>query len=106
MVGKILQPEQGLTFDVFREDEEEGKPIEEEDPEFDEDGNRIRDPKPVEIIEVLPKYLYVKEVVLEPRMHFFKVPRLGSYLAIKMEYNSCMQENALDLGVADYMSFK
>lgn len=57
----------------------------------------VKPPKEPE--EILPKYIYVKEVVREPRMHFFKVPRLGSYLAIKLEYESCLFEEALDIAV-------
>lgn len=34
-------------------------------------------------------------------MHFFKVPRLGSYIAVRLEYESCLNEKALDEGVAD-----
>jgi len=47
----------------------------------------------------MPKFIYVKDVVREPRMHFYKVPRLGSYLAIKMEYDSCLYEEAFDAAV-------
>ncbi len=49
---KILKPEQGLTFDVFREDEEEGDKQEEsnEEEQFDEDGNPIVKP-PKEVLE-------------------------------------------------------
>ncbi len=36
-------------------------------------------------------------------MHFFKVPRLGAYLAIKLEYDSCLNERAYDSSVQDYM---
>jgi hypothetical protein len=48
---KILKPEQGLTFDVFREDEElDDKQDENNEDEFDEEGNIIMKP-PKEIIE-------------------------------------------------------
>ena len=50
--------------------------------------------------------MYIKEVVREPRMHFFKVPKLGSYLAIRMEYDSCLFEEALDAGVVDYIDVR
>jgi hypothetical protein len=55
---------------------------------------------------VFPKHVYVKEVVREPRMHFFKVPKLGSYLAIKLEYDSCLFEEALNTAVVDYLDVK
>jgi len=35
-------------------------------------------------------------------MHFYKVPRLGSYLAIRLEYESCLFEEALNAAVVDY----
>ena len=36
-------------------------------------------------------------------MHFYKVPRLGSFLAIPLVYNSCLFEDALDNAVQDYL---
>jgi hypothetical protein len=39
-------------------------------------------------------------------MHFFKVPRLGSYLAIRLEYESCLFEDSFDLGLTDYLSMR
>ena len=46
--------------------------------------------------EELPAYLMIPEVVCQKDIRFFKVPRLGSYLSIKLEYQSCMSEKALD----------
>lgn len=43
------------------------------------------------------------EVVREPKMHFYKVPKLGSYLAIKLEYQSCLFEGAFDAAVLDFI---
>ena len=39
-------------------------------------------------------------------MHFYKVPRLGSFLAIKLEYDSCLFEDALNTAVLDYIEVK
>ena len=39
-------------------------------------------------------------------MHFYRVPRLGSYLAIKLEYNSCLYEEAFDNAVKDNLEVK
>jgi len=50
----------------------------------------------------LIKHVYVKEDVREPRMHFYKVPRLGAFMAIPLVYNSCLFEEALDTAVKDY----
>lgn len=51
----------------------------------------------------IPRHIYVKEVVREPRIHFYNVPRLGSYLAIKLEYSSCLSEEAFDFSIQNYL---
>lgn len=38
-------------------------------------------------------------------MHYYRVPRLGSYMAIPLEYNSCLSEKALDQAILDYNSY-
>ena len=40
----------------------------------------------------------------EPRIHFYKVPRLGSYLAIRLEYNSCLAVEAYNDGIKDALN--
>jgi hypothetical protein len=47
----------------------------------------------------------VPEVVREPKMHFYRVPRLGSYLAIPLEYKSCLSQRALDESIKDYLIY-
>jgi hypothetical protein len=47
--------------------------------------------------------LIIKEVVKEPKMHFLKVPRLGSYLAVKLEYNSCLNQESFNEASKDYL---
>ena len=54
----------------------------------------------------MPRHIMVPEVVREGRMHYFKVPRLGCYLAVRLEYESCLYEEAYDAGIADYLSVK
>lgn len=44
----------------------------------------------------------VDEVVEEASIHFYQVPRLGSYLAVKLEYDSCLSEEAFDAAVVDF----
>ena len=82
-MDQVLAKGSGLTFDVFND-------------KLDDEG------KPVETDEL--NHILVKEVVREPRMHFFKVPRLGSYLAIRMEYDSCLSLEAYDAAFADAVS--
>lgn len=35
-------------------------------------------------------------------MFYYQVPRLGSYLAIKLEYKSCLFETSYDAAVDNY----
>ena len=96
MVDKILKQDQGVTFGaLFSGDEPEEAPVEEEVPEGEE-----RPPKPV--VEKLPKFKLVDEVVRDPKIHYYMVPRLGSYLAIRLEYQSCLFEEAFDAAVVDF----
>jgi hypothetical protein len=75
------------------------------DEENQEEG---QEPKQVvqEVKEKLPRFVLVPEVVRESRMHFFRVPRLGSYLAIRLEFQSCLFEEAFDAGLADYLNLQ
>lgn len=103
MVDEILQPGKGLTFDVF---EEEKVPAEGEvvivKQELDDEGNPVP-PMQFKDGEVVPKFFVVPEVVREQKIHFFKVPRLGSYMAIRLEYQTCLYEEAFDAGCSDMM---
>ena len=85
LIDQLLKKDMGLTFDVFKDDvDDEGKVIEKDD----------------------PAHVLVPEVVREPRIHFFQVPRLGSYLAIRLEYNSCLLVDSYNEGIKDYTSMK
>lgn len=42
-------------------------------------------------------------MVREPLMHFYRVPRLGAFMAVPLVYNSCLSESALDNAVADFL---
>ena len=44
----------------------------------------------------------VKEVVREKRIHFFDVPKLGSYLAVELKYDSCLNESSFDQAYKEY----
>lgn len=53
----------------------------------------------------LQYHVYVPEVVREPRMHFYRVPRLGAFLAVPLEYNSSLSQRALDQSIVDYQQY-
>lgn len=101
VVDKILSQGQGVTFDLLNDAPPEA--IEEVVPDLDEDGNPIPI-APKEPTEPMPKFMIIPEVVKESRMHFFRVPKLGSYMAIRLEYESCLFEEALDAGVTDQIN--
>ena len=48
------------------------------------------------------KHIYVPEVVREPRMHYQRVPRLGSFMAIPLVYKSCLFDDSLTEAVANW----
>lgn len=52
--------------------------------------------------EGLPKHIFVDEVVRNKNIKYFQVPKLGSYLAIKLQYDSCLFEEAYDAAVINY----
>jgi len=81
LVDKILKKGEGVTFDVFTDKEGEDKKSE-------------------------VRHEIITEVVREPRIHFFRVPKLGSYLAIRLEYASCLNEDALNEGIANYLAVR
>lgn len=96
MVGKILTENTGLTHKLFKDDEEspeaaEGDP-EAEKPAVDKD----------DILNQM-KYKFVEEVVTEKKLHYWDVPRLGSFMAIPLNYRSCLSEMSLDKAMEEYI---
>ncbi|CAI2385810.1 unnamed protein product [Moneuplotes crassus] len=95
LVGKTIKANEGVTHRLFgtsaegEGEEEEPAPAEEGEGEGDKEENTD------------PKHLFIEQVVREKRMKFFKVPRLGSYLAIRLSYQSCMSEKAIEEAIAD-----
>ena len=80
LVDQVLQQQQGITYQqLFAKADEE------------EVGSHQ-----------LPKSIVIDEIVREPKMHYYQVPRLGSYMAIKLVYNSCLFEDAYDDAIANY----
>lgn len=102
MVDKILKQDEGITYDLFKDDGEgDAKP--DGDGENEEEGEEGEKKEQV-VVEKFPKHLIVDECVREPRMHYYDVPKLGAYLAIKLEYESCLFEDAFDDAVVDFIA--
>lgn len=98
MVGKKILASEGITHQVFEIQTERGGDT------LQTEGDNIESQATLrteDLPKVLPPKLNVSEVVREQKMKFFRVPRLGSYMVIKMTYDSCLNEDALDDAVRD-----
>lgn len=98
VVGAVLQPDQGISHECFAEQSQvEGGGG------GDDEGEEGGDAAPVttDILDTF-KHVYVKEVVREPKIHYQKVPRLGSYMAVPLMYQHCLTDAALDAAVEDF----
>lgn len=80
-IDKFVTEEQGITFDAFREVEDPAAPV-------DEDGNALS--------PAVPRFLHVENVLREPRMKFFHVPKLGAYLTRGLKYKSFLHPDVIN----------
>ena len=100
MVSKILKPNQGLSHKAFNAPVKQASEAVPEggEPAEGEEGQKVA-PKQEAAVDELMAYhyhIYVPDVVREQQMHFYRVPRLGAFFAVPLEYNSCLFEKALD----------
>ena len=96
MVGAVLNPNQGISHQLFQPaNEEEEAPAEEED----EDKPKEKDTD--DILKTYP-HKYVSHVVRQKDIHFWRVPRLGAFMAIPLIYKSCLSEEALDAAITNW----
>jgi hypothetical protein len=93
MVGTKLEPNHGLTHKVFSEEVTNHNL-----------GVSIQDKTDEQAID-LYKHKYVPEVVRNKDMYYWKVPRLGSYLAIPMVYKSCLSVSSYTQAVDEYNEY-
>ena len=88
-IKKKILPLKSLTYKLFDEtNEEEGQQQEDGD---EEEGERP------------DKFIYVEDVVRQndPKMHYFRIPKLGSYIAVPLVYQSCLDEEAFKTALKD-----
>jgi hypothetical protein len=94
LLGSSLKPGQGKAHDAFNETvTSENETLE----ELEKDSDDV-------VIDKF-KHLYVPEVVRDPKMHYWKVPRLGSYMAIPLVYQSCLSVDAFTKAVEDQQEY-
>ena len=96
----VLNPDQGISHQLFKEGgddgEGEGGEGEAEGEEGEENTEASKD-----ILKTY-KHKYVPHVVRKKDIHFWTVPRLGSFMAVPMIYDSCMSDEALEAAIADW----
>ncbi|TYZ66109.1 hypothetical protein PybrP1_003260 [[Pythium] brassicae (nom. inval.)] len=80
-LDKFVSEEHGVTFDVFKEVGDSAAAV-------DGDGN----PLP----PAVPKYVHVENVLREPRVKFFHVPKLGAYLTKGLQYHSFLHADVFN----------
>ena len=108
---QFLPPGEGITYKLIGKgegDEEEGEQEnqeekKEEPEEGDEEDGEKKEKEPKE--EIL-KHIIVEEVVNEPKMKFFREPRLGCYYAIDIRYQGSMQYSSLVSAIENYQDYK
>ena len=107
---QFLSPSEGVTYKLIGKgegDEEEGEgenpeeKKEEEEGDGDDEEKKEKEPK-----EEVLKHLIIEEVVNEPKMKFFREPRLGCYYAIDIRYQSSMQYSSLLSAIENFKEYK
>jgi len=97
MVDCVITAETGpCTHSVFNEEEE----AQAEDDDQDQENPK---PKTNDILSTF-KHMYVPEVVRDQRMWFKRVPRLGSFMAVPLVYQSCLTDDALENAITDFQN--
>jgi hypothetical protein len=81
MLGKQLPLDKGVTAAALA--------LSLDDPQPNEDGT----------VEVKDKYIYIPNVVKNESMHYFRLPKLGAYIAIPLVYNSYLTEGIFDVAL-------
>jgi hypothetical protein len=100
MVGAVLEPNQGICHQLFNDGGDgEGEAAAEEE---EEEGDEKKEKTVEDILKMYP-HKYISHVVRQKDIHFWRVPRLGSFMAIPLIYKSCMSEEALDEAITDWI---
>lgn len=91
--GKYLPEGQGVTYQLFNPGEDDAQ----EDQGSNEDGDEK---------EEITNYIFIPDVVTDGRIHFFEIPRLGSYLAVPIFVRGYLNEMAFNDGLNKISDWK
>lgn len=50
--------------------------------------------------------MYVSNVVKNEKVHYFRIPKLGAYLAVPLVYNSYLKEQIFDTALEEKLKFE
>lgn len=106
LINQTLKITEGVTPEIFNV--AEAPPAQSNDPGGDEANKEVKKEegdakKPVEEDE--KGIVYRPQVTSEPKMKYFKVPRLGCYMAVPLIYSSCLFPESLDGAIAEYVVY-
>jgi len=94
LLKERLPAGEGVTHELFVQTEEDEQPVPE--PMYDADGNELPPPP---VPEKPLRTLFIANVLAGPRsdqIKFFGLPQTGSYLAVRVEYDSCLHDLVFD----------
>jgi hypothetical protein len=100
MIGKTLSEDKGVvTYNIWKA------------PEADDDAAAAASDaeEGAEVAEVKVERLkveFVADVVNDPRVFYFDVPKLGSYFCLPMTYKSSLLESSFDQGLDDAYEYR
>ena len=94
MLKRRLNAGEGVTHELFAEDPQDEGEVEER---FDKETGEPLPPLPKP--EKPLKSVFVANTLTGPlsdQLKFFEVPQTGCYLTVRVEYDSCLHDNAMD----------
>lgn len=103
LLEQKLQRNQGVTWEIFEDQPENNEQEEEEDAteenEENEDGTPVAPKEKKEKKEPTLPSVYVPNVLMGPKsdqVHFFKSPGVGCYYAVRIRFQSCLNDGTLE----------
>ena len=88
----VLPQGKGVTYKLFAEPEGNAAAPEVEDEENEKQPES--------------KYIYIPDVVTEPSMYFFRIPRLGAYLTVPLIVKSYLNAESFDDAISKIKGYK
>ena len=100
MIGIKTKVSEGISYEIFKESEEQPPEGASTTNENEEEAAKLKEELENKKEEI--KTLFIPEVVREPKIKYYRVPKLGSYLVVALCYTSFLFEDALDKAVENY----